>query len=132
MRMIEINDFTGYFVSDNGKVYTTLAQGCRDRYNLSKRTPPREIKVRMLPNGYSRVYLRRESTNKREDIYIHRLVAEYFVPNPDNKPVVNHKNCIRSDNRAENLEWVTIEENIDYALTYGYMDRDNLGRFTHK
>ena len=132
MKMLEIKDFTGYLVSDNGKVYTTIAQGCRNRYDLSKRIAPREMTERMLPNGYARVYMRRDSTNKREDVYVHRLVAEYFVPNPENKPVVNHKNCIRNDNRAENLEWVTIEENVDYALTYGYMDRDKFGKFTHK
>lgn len=42
---------------------------------------------------------------------VHKLVAELFVPNPDNKPCIDHKNRNRTDNRADNLEWVTVLEN---------------------
>ena len=49
--------------------------------------------------------------------YIHRAVAELFVPNPENKPCVDHINTDRLDNRAENLRWVTYKENCNNPLT---------------
>lgn len=50
---------------------------------------------------------------------MHRLVAEAFIPNPDNLSQVNHKNCIRTDNRVENLEWCTASYNRRYTEKYG-------------
>jgi transposase len=69
--------------------------------------------------GYSRVGLHRKGKGKGH--FAHRLVASAFIPNPENKPCVNHMNGVRDDNRVENLEWATVKENNDHALRSGFL-----------
>lgn len=66
-----------------------------------------------LKNGYLYVNLYKNGIPKR--YYIHRLVAETYIPNPDNLDQINHKNEIKTDNRVENLEWCTIKYNMNYG-----------------
>lgn len=94
----EIKDFPGYFVSDVGDVYSYKYGTLKKRNTIvNKRT------------GYVLVVLCKN--NKAQTKTVHRLVAQAFINNPDNKPEVNHKNGIRNDNRVENLEWATNSEN---------------------
>ena len=66
-------------------------------------------------NIYVNVILTNRNKTQK-NVKIHRLVAEAFIPNPENKPEVNHINGIKTDNRVENLEWVTASENIQHAI----------------
>lgn len=75
------------------------------------------IKGRINDNGYKRTILSKNGTRFYMDI--HRLVAEVFIPNPENKPCVNHKNGRKLDNRVNNLEWTTYKENNNHAQNTG-------------
>lgn len=69
------------------------------------------LKGRLSKSGYYQVSLKINSTNKFSNRYIHRLVAQHWLINNDNKPEVNHKNGNKLNNRIDNLEWVTASEN---------------------
>lgn len=88
---------------------------------LNKTKPPRILK-QSLCRLYLRVDLCRDG--KRKSCSVHRLVAETFIPNPDNKPEVNHIDGDKLNNRAENLEWCTSSENQLHAVATGLQKTD--------
>ena len=64
--------------------------------------------------NYAKVVLKKNQNYKQYSV--HRLVAQAFIPNPENKPHINHKDAIRFNNRVDNLEWTTPKENMQHAL----------------
>lgn len=80
-------------------------------------------KSNRINSGYLQVYFR--MNGKQINKLVHRLVAETFIPNPDNLPQVNHKDCDKTNNNVDNLEWVTHEENIAYRDKLGHTARNN-------
>ena len=101
-----IKDYEGlYEVSNLGRVKSLNYKGTRKG----------KILKNSECNGYLTVSLTKNG--KPKTFYVHRLVAEAFIPNPEGKPCIDHINTIRTENYVWNLRWVTYEENNNNPLT---------------
>lgn len=111
---LDIKDFKGiYQVSNLGRV-KSLARDiiCRGRLLHFKEVI---LKSAIGRDGYKRVALSKDG--KQKMFLVHRLVADAFIPNPNNYPIINHKDEDKANNVPENLEWCTHKYNNNYGTT---------------
>ena len=76
----------------------------------------RFIKGEICKNGYRRIHVSHDGVGYK--FLVHRLIAEAFIPNPENKPCVNHIDGNKQNNCAENLEWCSHSENMKHAYKH--------------
>jgi hypothetical protein len=99
----KIDNFDNYYITRDGKVYSKIQN--------------KILKTKFDPDGYELVSLRMQGIkNLREDTSIHRLIAKYFIPNPNNYPMVNHIDANKSNNNIDNLEWCSYSHNMKHHV----------------
>jgi hypothetical protein len=108
----DLSGYEGYQISNLGNVYSLKNK--------------KIISYQIINSGYKLVHI--YVNNKRHAKTIHRLVAQEFIPNPENKPFVNHKDGNRLNNVLENLEWVTSSENMQHAMSNGLVNFDHVSK----
>lgn len=107
-KWLDIEHHPGYQISSYGRVRSFL----NNRHGLCD--TPHILGTDINSNGYERVYL-----GSGGRFFIHHLVAEAFIPNPNSYPIVRHKDDNRTNNCADNLEWGTQSDNIQDAIRRG-------------
>lgn len=109
----KIKDYDRYEVSNLGNIRSWCS------HSGGVKTTPRLLKVNILNSGYASVALFPTNTAKKlKRVLVHRLVALAFIENPNNYPIVNHKDENKLNNNASNLEWCTCKENLSYSDIY--------------
>lgn len=99
--MKDIKNYEGlYAVTEDGRIWS---------YRSKKFLVPQ-----VAGQGYLKVELYKKG-HKKASLFVHRLVAEAFIPNPDNLPEVNHKNEDKTKNEVSNLEWMSHQANVAYS-----------------
>jgi len=106
----KIIGFDNYEIYSDGRVFS--------------RTLSRFLKMKKIGKGYRGYCLTNEAG--KHYLYAHRLVAQGFIPNPEDKPQVNHKNGVKTDNCVDNLEWNSSSENLKHAFATGLKNNRHL------
>lgn len=109
----DIEGYEGFYQVSNFGTIKSLSRyikfGNKTRYSNE-----RILKFHKDKDGYKKVIL--QKSGKAQNYLIHRLVAQAFIPNPDNKPQINHKDGDKQNNKVDNLEWCTPSENMIHAF----------------
>lgn len=128
LRVLELFGDIKILVDSNGDIRTLKHTKVRSNGRVDNRNG-RVLKQKINKYGYGEVTL--SSDGKRKTYLAHRLVAAAFIPNPENKQTINHKDGNKLNNHANNLEWATQKENQQHKWQYGLANynRDATGRF---
>lgn len=116
----DIKGYEGlYQVSNYGRVKSLpkIHKTTKNYNKLGYITKEKILRQRKTQRGYFLVTLYKEQKGK--SLYVHRIVANMFISNKDNKPCINHKNGDKNDNKVTNLEWCTYSENMIHAYATG-------------
>ena len=113
-----IKDFPNYLITSHGRVFSL--KDTHDNYRM------KEIKQYKGSNGY--LCFSASNKSKKKVLSIHRLVAKSFIPNPYNKPQVNHIDEDKTNNHVSNLEWVTVKENANHGTRNKRVSKSLKGR----
>ncbi len=113
----DIVGFEGYYQVSNFGNVKSLERKCKALGNKLRTVPSKAKAVTIDRYGYPKVSLDKDGHSYY--FTIHRLVAQTFIPNPENKPQVNHIDGNKQNNCVENLEWCTAKENTDHSWKMG-------------
>lgn len=123
--MYQIEDYSNYEMDDDGKIYS------KERVVLHSRTGTQKVPFKLRKpikhnTGYYVISLKNDTEKKTKTLRYHIIVAKTLVPNPDNKPYVNHIDGNKLNFHPSNLEWVTAKENTQHAIVMG-LTSDGIG-----
>lgn len=116
----DIPEFNGvYMISNRGRLLSK--QRVINHRNSQRLLKEKVLKTIINKKGYVEYQITHNS--KHYNRLAHRLVAEAFIPRVEGKPMINHINGVKTDNRVENLEWCTNQENILHAYRTGLIKK---------
>lgn len=119
----DIPSYEGYYQVSNLGNFRSLPRIIKYKSNGTRNYPSKVLLTETTKDNYQRIVLMKDGVKTRYQA--HRLVALTFIPNPDNKPLINHIDGNKSNNVVTNLEWCTASENMIHADNTGLRDMSN-------